>query len=122
MEVRDQTLTNLKFREVYIFDMLALQDIYYQNLHKNNSKNLSFGIPFLLAQRGKKINSFASLVLDQDNRVSFMIFDDVTLSAEDKNEFTNTISNFLKKKRNDNFKDPEQFNKSSNYLAKWLDL
>ncbi|WP_281233911.1 hypothetical protein [Flavobacterium gelatinilyticum] len=122
METKTQNLIQLKFREVYVFDINSLQDIFHQYSHKNDSKKTSFGIPFLLCQQENKIIAFASLVLDKDHNVNYAIFENGALNADEKTEFTNYISYFLKKKRNDNFSDAKQLKESSNCIAEWLEL
>lgn len=120
MESQVSKKDSITFREVYIFDMEILQNIFCQNISLNDENETSFGIPFLLAEKAGKIIAFASLIVDQNNLIDYQIYDDGSLTAENKNAFQDSISNFLKKKKSDNFNNPEQLKQSAEQIFQCL--
>ena len=101
------------FREVYIFDMEVLQNIFIQNMREKAEDKMLFGMPFLLCEKDNKINSFASLILNQNNQIEFKIYDNGSLTNEDKAAFNDYIKNFLKKKKSANFNNAAQLKQST---------
>ncbi|MHC0448218.1 hypothetical protein ACWA1F_22620 [Flavobacterium sp. 3-218] len=120
MESQVSKKDSITFREVYIFDMEILQNIFYQNTPLNDENETSFGIPFLLAEKAGKIIAFASLVVDQNNLIDYQIYNDGSLTAENKTAYQDSISNFLKKKKSDNFNNPEQLKQSAEQIFQCL--
>ncbi|HEY1195039.1 hypothetical protein [Flavobacterium sp.] len=112
----------LTFREVYIFDMEILQNIFSQNKSVKAEDQMLFGIPFLLVEKENKINSFATLLLNSNNEIVHQIYDDGSLTDKDKTLFEEYISNFLKKKRSANFKNPQQLKHSMDYFMHSLNF
>ncbi|KAF2332929.1 hypothetical protein [Flavobacterium ginsenosidimutans] len=120
MESKTATQKKITFREVYIFDMEILQIIFNKNINVKAEDKMLFGIPFLLCEKNNKINSFASLILDEKNEIIFQIYDDGSLTNEDKAMFNEYIQNFLTKKRNANFNDVEQLRQSTEQFVHCL--
>jgi len=120
MESKATTQEKRTFREVYIFDMEILQNIFHKNSNVKAEDKMLFGIPFLLCEKDNKINSFASLILDEKNEVIFQIYDDGSLTNEDRTIFNEYIQNFLKKKRNANFNNAEQLRQSTKHFVHCL--
>ncbi|MBW1654021.1 hypothetical protein [Flavobacterium quisquiliarum] len=120
MESTASTQEKTKFREVYIFDMEALQNIFSQNSCEKTEDKMLFGIPFLLSKKNNKINAFASLILDQNNEIKFEIYDDGSLNDQEKEVFNEYIINFLKKKRSANFNNVTQLKQSTEHLVHCL--
>lgn len=114
------TQEKITFREVYIFDMEILQNIFSQNMRKKAEDKMLFGIPFLLCEKDNKINSFASLILNQNNQIEFKIYNDGSLTDEDKAAFNDYIKNFLKKKRSANFNNAAQLKQSTEHFIHCL--
>lgn len=114
------TQEKITFREVYIFDMEILQNIFSQNMRKKAEDKMLFGIPFLLCEKDSKINSFASLILNQNNQIEFKIYNDGSLTDEDKAAFNDYIKNFLKKKRSANFNNAAQLKQSTEHFIHCL--
>lgn len=112
----------LTFREVYIFDMEILQNIFSRNKSVKAEDQMLFGIPFLLVEKENKINSFATLLLNSNNEIVHQIYDDGSLTDKDKTLFEEYISNFLKKKRSANFKNPQQLKHSTDYFMHSLNF
>lgn len=112
----------LTFREVYIFDMEILQNIFIQNKSVKAEDQMLFGIPFLLVEKEGKINSFATLLLNSNNEIVHQIYHDGSLTDKDKTLFEEYISNFLKKKRSANFKNPQQLKHSTDYFMHSLNF
>ncbi len=120
MESTASTQEKTKFREVYIFDMEELQNIFSQNSSEKTEDKMLFGIPFLLSKNNNKINAFASLILDQNNEIKFEIYDDGSLNDQEKEVFNEYIINFLKKKRSANFNNVTQLKQSTEHLVHCL--
>lgn len=100
--------------------MEILQIIFNKNINVKAEDKMLFGIPFLLCEKNNKINSFASLILDEKNEIIFQIYDDGSLTNEDKAMFNEYIQNFLTKKRNANFNDVEQLRQSTEQFVHCL--
>ncbi|MNK64513.1 hypothetical protein D3C87_837550 [compost metagenome] len=113
MESKAVTQKKTIFREVYIFDMEVLQNIFIQNMREKAEDKMLFGMPFLLCEKDNKINSFASLILNQNNQIEFKIYDNGSLTNEDKAAFNDHIKNFLKKKKSANFNNAAQLKQST---------
>mgnify|MGYP003585420176 CR=1 FL=1 len=113
MESKAVTQKKTIFREVYIFDMEVLQNIFIQNMREKAEDKMLFGMPFLLCEKDNKINSFASLILNQNNQIEFKIYDNGSLTNEDKAAFNDYIKNFLKKKKSANFNNAAQLKQST---------
>ncbi|WP_427875094.1 hypothetical protein [Flavobacterium sp. MMS24-S5] len=120
MESKATTQEKRTFREVYIFDMEILQNIFNKNSNVKAKDKMLFGIPFLLCEKDNKINSFASLILDDKNEIIFQIYDDGSLTNEDRTIFNEYIQNFLKKKRNANFNNAKQLRQSTEHFVHCL--
>ena len=120
MESKAVTQKKINFREVYVFDMEVLQNIFIQNMREKAEDKMLFGIPFLLCEKNNKINSFASLILNQNNEIEFRIYDDDSLTNEDKALFNNYIKNFLKKKNSANFNNAAQLRQSTDQFIHCL--
>jgi hypothetical protein len=120
MESKATTQEKRTFREVYIFDMEILQNIFNKNSNVKAEDKMLFGIPFLLCEKDNKINSFASLILDEKNEIIFQIYDDGSLTNEDRTIFNEYIQNFLEKKRNANFNNAEQLRQSTEHFVHCL--
>lgn len=120
MESKAVTQKKINFREVYVFDMEVLQNIFIQNMREKAEDKMLFGIPFLLCEKNNKINSFASLILNQKNEIEFRIYDDGSLTNEDKALFNNYIKNFLKKKNSANFNNAAQLRQSTDQFIHYL--
>lgn len=120
MESKATTQEKRTFREVYIFDMEILQNIFNKNSNVKAEDKMLFGIPFLLCEKDSKINSFASLLLDEKNEIIFQIYDDGSLTNEDRAMFNEYIQNFLKKKRNANFNNAKQLRQSTEHFVHCL--
>jgi len=122
MKSRATKQKQMMFREVYIFDMEILQHIFSQNMRENPEDKMSFGMPFLLCEKGDKINSFASLILDSNNKIAFRIYNNGNLSDEDKAIFKDYIEKFLKKKRGGNFNNALQLKQSTEHFIHCLNF
>jgi len=122
MESKAATQEKTTFREVYVFDMEILQNIFIQNMREKAEDKMLFGMPFLLCEKENEINSFASLVLDENNKIGFKIYDNGSLTNEDKAAFSAYIKNFLTKKRSANFNDAEQLKQSTEHFIHYLNL
>ena len=122
MESKAVTQGKTTFREVYVFDMEILQNIFIQNMREKAEDKMLFGMPFLLCEKENEINSFASLVLNENNEIGFKIYDNGTLTNEDKASFSEYIKIFLKKKRSANFNNAEQLKKSTEHFIHYLNL
>ncbi|AWK02823.1 hypothetical protein HYN56_00770 [Flavobacterium crocinum] len=120
MESTASTQEKTTFKEVYIFDMEVLQNIFIQNRGKKTDDKMLFGIPFLLSKKSNKINAFTSLILDQKNEIQFKIYDDGSLTDEEKITFNEYILNFLKKKRSANFNNALQLKQSTEHFVHYL--
>ncbi|MDQ6529778.1 hypothetical protein [Flavobacterium sp. LHD-85] len=120
MESKAATQKKITFREVYIFDMDILQNIFTQNMREKAEDKMLFGIPFLLCEKDNKINSFASLILNQNNQIEFRIYDNGSLTDEDKAVFNDYIQNFLKKKKSANFNNAAQLRQSTDQFIHCL--
>ncbi|KAF2342452.1 hypothetical protein [Flavobacterium tistrianum] len=122
MESKAVTQEKINFREVYVFDMEILQNIFIQNMHEKAEDKMLFGVPFLLCEKDNKINSFASLILNQSNQIVFRIYDDGSLTNEDKALFNDYIKKFLKKKNSANFNNAEQLKQSTEHFIHYLNF
>ncbi|MFC0776570.1 hypothetical protein [Flavobacterium sp. HJSW_4] len=122
MESKAATQEKTIFREVYVFDMEILQNIFIKNIREKAEDKMLFGMPFLLCEKENEINSFASLVLDENNEIDFKIYDNGSLTNEDKATFIEFIKNFLAKKRSANFNNAEQLKKSTEHFIHYLNL
>ncbi|WP_286971157.1 hypothetical protein [Flavobacterium sp. UBA4854] len=122
MESKAATQKETTFREVYVFDMEILQNIFIQNMREKAEDKMLFGMPFLLCEKDNEINSFASLVLDENNEIGFKIYNNGSLTNEDKAAFKEYIKNFLTKKRSANFNNAEQLKKSTEHFIHYLNL
>ncbi|QLC67655.1 hypothetical protein LPB248_15475 [Flavobacterium sp. LPB0248] len=120
MESKAVTQERITFREVYIFDMEILQNIFIQNMHEKAEDKMLFGIPFLLCKKDNNINAFASLILNQSNEIEFKIYDDGSLTNENITAFNDYIKKFLKKKRSANFYNAAQLKQSTEHFVHCL--
>lgn len=120
MESKAATQKKTIFREVYIFDMEVLQNIFIQNMREKAEDKMLFGMPFLLCEKDNKINSFASLILNQNNQIEFKIYDNGSSTNEDKAVFNDYIKNFLKKKKSANFNNAAQLKQSTDQFIHCL--
>lgn len=120
MESKATIQKKITFREAYIFDMEILQNIFNKNSNVKAKDKMLFGIPFLLCEKDYKINSFASLLLDEKNEIIFQIYDDGNLTNEDRTMFNEYIQHFLKKKRNANFNNAKQLRQSTEHFVHCL--
>ncbi|WP_343707469.1 hypothetical protein [Flavobacterium sp.] len=122
MESKAVTQEKTKFREVYVFDMEILQNIFIQNMREKAEDKMLFGMPFLLCEKDNEINSFASLVLDENNEIGFKIYDNGSLTNKDRLAFNEYIKNFLTKKRSANFNNAAQLKQSTEHFIHCLDF
>lgn len=97
MESKAATQKKTIFREVYVFDMEILQNIFVQNTREKAKDKMLFGMPFLLCEKDNQINSFASLILNQNNEIEFRIYDNGSLTNEEKAVFKRLHQRFSKK-------------------------
>ncbi|WP_433833368.1 hypothetical protein [Flavobacterium anhuiense] len=122
MESKAATQEKTTFREVYVFDMEIVQNIFIQNIREKGEDKMLFGMPFLLCEKDNEINSFASLILDENNEIGFRIYDNGNLTNEDKTAFYKYIENFLTKKKSANFSNAEQLKKSTEHFIHYLNF
>ncbi len=122
MESKAATQEKIKFREVYVFDMEILQNIFIQSMREKAEDKMLFGMPFLLCEKNNEINSFASLVLDEKNEIGFKIYDNGNLTEEDKFVFTESIRKFLRKNRSANFNNAAQLKQSTEHFIHYLNF
>ena len=119
METNIQHPESLQYAEAYISDMLTLKDIFLQSL---DSQKVSpdFGIPFLLAKKENKITSFASLIIDEEGKIDFKIYDKKEIKESEKKSFIARVENYFRKNNTPNFRDPRQLKSSINGMINWL--
>ncbi|WP_433779088.1 hypothetical protein [Flavobacterium anhuiense] len=122
MESKAATQKKTIFREVYVFDMEILQNIFVQNTREKAKDKMLFGMPFLLCEKDNQINSFASLILNQNNEIEFRIYDNGSLTNEEKAVFNDYIKDFLKNKRGANFNNAVQLKHSTEHFIHCLDF
>ncbi|WP_433813491.1 hypothetical protein [Flavobacterium johnsoniae] len=122
MESKALLQEKITFREVYIFDMEILQNIFSQNNCVKAEGKMLFGIPFLLAEKDNKINSFATLLLNSNNEIVYKIYDDGNLTDKDKTLFEEYISIFMKKKRSANFNNAQQLKHSTDHFVHFFNF
>ncbi|MBO9586126.1 MAG: hypothetical protein J7574_18325 [Flavobacterium sp.] len=122
MESKVATQEKTTFREVYVFDMEILQNIFIQNMREKAEDKMLFGVPFLLSEKSNVINAFASLILDENNEIGFKIYDAGSLTNSDKAKFNAYIQNFLTKKRSGNFNNVAQLKQSTEHFIHYLNF
>lgn len=111
----------LKFSEVFIFDIKILKDIFNQVTDANSIDQKSFGVPFLLAKKKDKIIAFASLIVDKNNKISFVVYHN-GIHDNDKTDFNQYASDFLKKKKEATFNNAELLIKNAARITQWLNF
>ncbi|MFP3832485.1 hypothetical protein [Chryseobacterium sp. SIMBA_028] len=119
METNIQHQESLQYAEVYISDMLALKDIFLKSLN-SQKVNHDFGIPFLLAKKENKITSFASLIINEEGKIGFKIYNKKETKESEKKNFMIRVENFFRKSNTPNFRDPKQLKSSINGMISWL--
>lgn len=121
METNIQHKEQLQYAEVYISDMLALRNMFLQ-IHNTSKISSDFGIPFLLAKKENQIVSFATLILNRNGKISFKIWAKNTVSDQEKKNFYSKAENEFNRKKDLNFRDPEQLKSSIASMISWLNF
>lgn len=121
METNIQHKEQLQYAEVYISDMLALKNIFLQT-QKAQKVNPDFGVPFLLARKKNEITSFAGLVINEDGKIGFKVYDKKEMTESEKNVFKAQVEDYFKKNNTSNFRNPEQLKSSISSMIGWLNL
>ncbi|MBB6332650.1 hypothetical protein HNP24_003642 [Chryseobacterium sediminis] len=121
METITQHQKQFQYVEAYISDMLMLKNIFLetQNLKRADQ---NFGIPFLLAKNEKEIVAFASLIVNEKDEVSFIIYNKNRMSDSEKKNFFSRAERYFNNNNTPNFKDPEQLKSSIRRMISWLNL
>ncbi|WP_163410283.1 hypothetical protein [Flavobacterium ajazii] len=116
------TKKELKFSEVYVSDIKILKTIFDQVSDINSTDQKSFGVPYLIAKKGDEIIAFASLIADQNHKINLGIYDNGNLDNEDKKEFSQYSSDFLKEKKEATFNNAELLIKNTERISQWLNF
>ncbi|MEJ5050818.1 hypothetical protein WH221_13360 [Chryseobacterium culicis] len=119
METIIQHQKPFQYAEAYISDMWMLKTIFLetQNVKKADQ---NFGLPFLLAKNGNIVVAFASLIINENNEISFKVYDKNTMPEVEKRNFFSRAERYLKNNNTPNFKDPEQLKSSISSMISWL--
>ncbi|OCA69298.1 hypothetical protein BBI01_14165 [Chryseobacterium artocarpi] len=119
METNIQHQEQLQYAEVYISDMSALKNIFLQT--KNVKKvNLEFGVPFLLVKKKNEVSGFASLIIQERDKIAFKIYEKPGMSEVEKKNFMSRVESYFKKNTSPNFRNSEQLKSSVQKMVNWL--
>lgn len=119
METNIQHQEQLQYAEVYISDMSVLKNIFLQtqNIKKINPE---FGIPFLLAKKKNEVSGFASLIIQERDKIAFKIYEKPGMSEAEKKNFMSSVDSYFKKSTTSNFRNSEQLKSSIQKMVNWL--
>ena len=121
METIIQHQEQIQYAEVYISDLLMLKNIFLQT-QDTKAMNQSFGLPFLLAKKKNEIIAFASLIIHENDRISFNIYDKKRMTEADKRNFISRVESHFKKNNTPNFRNAKQLKNSINNMVDWLNF
>lgn len=121
METIIQHQEQIQYAEVYISDLLMLKNIFLQTQFAG-SVNPSFGLPFLLAKKKNGIIAFASLILHENDKISFRVYHTKEMSEAEKKNFISRVESYFKKNNTSNFRNAEQLKSNISNMVDWLNF
>ncbi|WP_172281598.1 hypothetical protein [Chryseobacterium sp. LAM-KRS1] len=111
----------LQFDEVYISDLVHLKQIFVKerNLKQVNE---DFGLPFVMAKKTNEIIAFASLIINDQDTIDFVIFEAGNMDAKEKEAFKKYAEDCFKKAPSDNYNDPGQLKSTISRIINWINI
>ena len=119
METITQHQKQFQYAEAYISDMLMLKNIFLETQHLTKADH-SFGLPFLLAKNDREVIAFASLIINEKEKISFKIYDKNSMTEAEKRNFSSRAERYCRNNHTPNFQDPEQLKSSISSMISWL--
>ena len=121
METIVQRQEQIQYAEAYISDMPELKNIFLQ-MKEVKKVDPNFGLPFMLIKKKNETVAFASLIVNEKNEISFIMYDKNRMSEAEKRAFSSHAERYLKNNNTPNFRDSEQLKSSISRMISWLNL
>ncbi|CAD0222441.1 hypothetical protein KYG33_14380 [Chryseobacterium sp. D764] len=121
MEMMVQPQEQIQYAEAYISDMPELKKIFLQ-MKEVKKVDPNFGLPFMLAKKKNETVAFASLIVNEKDEISFIIYDKNRITESEKRNFFSRAERYFKNNSTPNFRDSEQLNSSIRRMVSWLNL
>ncbi|WP_300675546.1 hypothetical protein [Soonwooa sp.] len=109
----------ISYSQVYI-DNIAYLVKSYLELNNLNKVDRNFGLPIVQFSKDKKVLGFASLVLNEEQKIKYKIFDLAKISTDEQSEISSILNNYIEEKQTGNFKNPEQLGASIESFIFWM--